>query len=393
MPVRSILLAATLLWATPALAQNRMWHAEGQRVVDGQGRDVKIRGANVGNWLMWEGYMFGGALTGSESVMMDRLAQTIGPEAARRFRRDVQDAYLTEDDVALMARTGFNTIRLPINYRSLVTDQDCLACDGQGWRHVDQLLGWARAHGMKVILDLHAAPGAQSGLPIADTTIGRKEFWSNRSDQVRAISLWAEIARRYAGNATVAGYDVLNEPQAPSSAVLASFYREVITAIRQNDPDHMIWLEGNQLASDLSVFDRPFGPNIGYSAHVYTFPFDRRRQRYAEAAALSQRLNAPMWIGEFGISDKNLAETVDMMDRPGIVGWSYWSWKYVAKDAAPCALRPPQEWLAVAPWVSGGIWRWKPKPDAVARGAEAFVGYMSSYRCKPNAEVMSALQP
>ena len=154
----------------------------------------------------------------------------------------------------------------------------------------------------------------------------------------------------------------------------------------------MIWLEGNQLSSDLSVFTSSFGPNVGYSTHVYTFPFDRREQRYAQAAALSQKLNAPMWIGEFGISDRNLSQTVAMMKRPGIAGWSYWSWKYVAKDAAPCDLQPPKEWASVAPWVTGGAFRMKPSAQAVQRGADALVSYLQRYRCTPNAGVMAALE-
>lgn len=384
--------AAALAVAPPASAQNRMWHSAGQRVVDGQGREVRLKGVNLGNWLMWESYMFGGAIAGSESVMMDRLAQALGPEQAQQFRRDLQDAYVTEADIALMARAGFNTIRLPINYRSLVDDADCLACDGQGWRHIDRLLAWSRAHGLKVILDLHAAPGAQSGLPIADTIIGRKAFWSNRANQVRTVELWTQIARRYAGNTAVAGYDVLNEPQAPSAATLRSFYQNAIAAIRSVDREHMIWVEGNQLSSDLSVFDRPLGENIGYSTHVYTFPFDRRRQRYAEAAALAARLNAPVWIGEFGISDRNLAETVGMIDAaPGVAGWSYWSWKYVARDAAPCDLAPPASWTAVAGWITGGMLRARPRPEAVARGAADLVAYLRGYRCVPDRSVMRAL--
>jgi endoglucanase len=385
--------AVLLLSAQPAAAQNRMWHAEGTRVVDGQGRAVATRGVNVGNWLMWEGYMMGGAIAGSESVMMARLAEAVGAEGARRFRREVQDAYLTEGDVALMARAGFNTIRLPINYRSLVTDAGCLACDGQGWRHIDRLLGWARAHGIKVILDLHAAPGAQSGLPIADTTIGRSRFWTDPAARARAVALWGEIARRYAGNDAVAGYDVLNEPQAPGAEPLRAFYREAVATIRRHDRDHLIWLEGNRLSSDLSVFDRGFGPNIGYSTHVYTFPVDRRRQRYAEASALARRLNAPVWIGEFGIGDRDLAGTVGMIERsPGVVGWSYWSWKYVARDAAPCDLAPPRAWTDVAPWLTGGVLRRRPSAEAVTKGAAAFTGYVRGYRCSPVAKVMAALR-
>lgn len=117
--------------------------------------------------------------------------------------------------------------------------------------------------------------------------------------------------------------------------------------------------------------------------------------RFYQMAAAWKRepgLNAPMWIGEFGISDPNLVETVGMMDRPGIAGWSYWSWKYVAKGAAPCALRPPQGWLAIAPWLSGGGRRWKPKPEAVTSGAEAFVSYLRGYRCDPDPSVMATLR-
>ena len=154
----------------------------------------------------------------------------------------------------------------------------------------------------------------------------------------------------------------------------------------------MIWLEGNQLSSDLSVFTSSFGPNVGYSTHVYTFPFERREQRYTQAAALSQKLNAPMWIGEFGISDRNLAQTVAMMKRPGIAGWSYWSWKYVVKDAAPCDLQPLKEWASVAPWVTGGAFRKKPSAQAVQRGVDSFVNYLQRYRCTPDAAVMAALK-
>ena len=66
---------------------------------------------------------------------------------------------------------------------------------------------------MWVILDLHAAPGGQgSDLAISDRDPAQPSLWDSAENQRRTVALWREIARRYADNPWVGGYDILNEP-------------------------------------------------------------------------------------------------------------------------------------------------------------------------------------
>ena len=296
------LLCVLMMPAVAAQARS-FWHIEGQQVVDGAGRPIVMHGINVGNWLLWEGWMLdAGAARGTETGMLDRLADALSPLSARDFMERYQEGYITENDVATMKQAGFNVIRVPIDWRALVSRPDCVACDGRGFEHLDQLVLWAERHGMHVIIDMHAVPGGQSRFLTADPSSGGAEYWKDPADQNMLVALWRAVAARYAASTTVAGYDLINEPNAPSGEALIEAYRRLIAVIRGVDPEHIIWLEGDRFAMDLSVFQQPMGPNIGYSSHVYIIGSDRRQEKLAAASALAARLDAPVWIGEFGQS-------------------------------------------------------------------------------------------
>ena len=57
--LRYVLALGLLVWLTSAaLAQSRFVHTSGTQLIDGTGRPVMLRGTNLGNWLVREGYMF-----------------------------------------------------------------------------------------------------------------------------------------------------------------------------------------------------------------------------------------------------------------------------------------------------------------------------------------------
>src|SRR6266849_3252857 len=120
-----------------------------------------------------------------------------------------------QDMLNQIARTGFNTIRLPfsnqlfdpaskpqgINYQ-LNPDLKGLS----GLALMDRIIQGARKVGLKVVLDRHD--------PTADL---RPALWyTEQVPQTRWIHDWVMLARHYQGNDTVIGADLDNEPHSPA---------------------------------------------------------------------------------------------------------------------------------------------------------------------------------
>jgi endoglucanase len=140
--------------AETAPVNNRMVHRDGNQIVDASGRPLKLRGVNLGGWLLWEPWMWGGHLLASESKLSGRLESVVGPAEMAKFRREVYDNFITEHDIQQISRLGFNVVRVPMNH-SLFEN------DAPGWPVLDRLLSWAEQYHVYVILDLHAAPGGR----------------------------------------------------------------------------------------------------------------------------------------------------------------------------------------------------------------------------------------
>ena len=134
------------------------------------GEKLFIRGTNLGNWLNPEGYMFGFQKVNSAHFIDEMLRQAVGPYATDLFWANFKNNYITEADIAFIASTGANTIRLPFHYK-LFTHEDYmgLAANQDGFQRMDQVVEWCRKYGLYVILDMHDAPGGQTGDNIDDS--------------------------------------------------------------------------------------------------------------------------------------------------------------------------------------------------------------------------------
>jgi endoglycosylceramidase len=185
----------------------------------------------------------------------------------------VASAYppLCQSDLAQMAALGFNSLRLPLSWSLLEPERGRFS-----QTYVDraaQVVDWARALGIYVIIDMHqnaysryVGPGqgvdlsANSGAPAwATLTDGissglflknQREangavfeafsnFWYNRSGiQDEYIAAVSFLAKRFNDDSAVAGYSVFNEPQPGwnlppgfEDLLLFPFYRRVIDAV------------------------------------------------------------------------------------------------------------------------------------------------------------------
>ncbi len=153
--------------------------AEGTQLVDDDG-PLRLRGVGLGNWLLAEGYMwaFGDEMSSPRQIER-RFVDLLGPERAEDFWRRFRDAFVTERDFELITAMGFDHVRLPINARG-VMDDDGGAIES-GFELIERAVRWSERHGLRILLDLHGAPGGQTGTNIDDSPNGIPElFMSSR---------------------------------------------------------------------------------------------------------------------------------------------------------------------------------------------------------------------
>lgn len=382
---RALLLALGLfLAAGPASAQPApgFVRAEGTRFVRPDGSTYKIKGMSFGNWLLPEGYMFKFKVQRSPREIEDVIAYLAGPEEAAKFWREFRDVYVGEDDFAFLQAAGFTTVRVPLHWKFFLDPKDPSEVDpdGEGWALIDRAIGWAKAHDIKLILDIHAAPGGQTGVN-HDDGVGYPLIFYVPEYQRRTITLWQAIAARYKDETTVLAYDLLNEPISPYHDIdylnprLEPLYQEIATAIREVDPNHPIILAAAQWSTNFGVFGPPFADNLGYTYHKFWASPERREvQDYVNFA---NRWGVPIFLGETGeLTDEWNAKYRAMNERFNI-GWSFWTYKNLDSRSTVSSITKPEGWDAIAAFGSVPRAQWdgmaKPAREAVAATLAAYI--------------------
>jgi hypothetical protein len=384
-----VLVAAS--FSPTALAQsshpsNPMLHQQDTKIVDGDGNEVKLRGFNLGGWLVWEGWIFGKGILTSETTILTRLQKAVGAERTEEFRTEVYDNFITEADIEKIAQAGFNCVRVPLHHKLFDSDL--------AWKLLDRLFDWCERHRVYVVLDLHAVPGGQSKLGTADPGDARHLVWDSEENQEKTVTIWKAIAARYRQRKIIAGYDLINEPVPPSGEALVSLYKRIIEAVWAEDPDHLIILEGGKLASDFSMFDKPLCLNQAFSFHMYNWLGDDRKKKLTVYQAFAQKQNTPLWVGEFGENSyEMIRSTVEMYERcPEINGWVYWTWKKApTRFPGVVVVKIPRDWEIVMDSVGSLLGGKMPDAATVSRGFEEFVEAVKVKNCDYDERMEKAL--
>ncbi len=366
------LLVALLLilgWFAPAAAQSLV-RTEGKNFVAPDGTPLSIKGISLGNWLMPEGYMFKFEVAKSPRQIYGAFDRLLGPERARAFWTEYRERYLGEDDIRFIKSVGFNTVRIPLHWDLFMTPDGAMS--GPGWALLDRVLGWAKAAGLYAIVDLHAAPGGQTGINHDDGPGYPLMFYVLR-DRDLTVRLWQAIAKRYAGDPTILGYDLLNEPIAPYHDTatlnprLEPFYKQVTEAIRAVDPGRVVILAAGQWSSSFDMFGPPFADNLAYTYH--SFWASTKRDSIQRHLNFSNRYDVPLFLGETGeLTDDWNAGFRKLHERHGI-GWSFWTYKNLDTPSTVVSIPRPDGWTEIVAFADG---RTKTKPaDALIDKAMA----------------------
>ena len=364
--------------------------AKDARLVDGSGRRLLLRGVGLGNWMLPEGYMwrFG---PGAESPReIERLtARLLGEAGAELFWERFRTDFITEGDFEVIAASGFDHVRLPINSR-LIQDDDGKPIEA-GYAMIDRLIGWCRAHSLWVLLDLHGAPGGQTGTNIDDSPRNLPELFLEPRYRQLTVRLWRDLAIRYRDETVVLGYDLLNEPlpnewQHSHAEALADLYRELTREIRLVDPNHLIVYEGAHWATNWDIFTEVWDENSLLQFHKYWSSPDTAS--ISEFLATRDRLGLPIYMGEGGENTAEWIYTAFRLYESHDIGWNFWPWKKIDTRTSPASIRPPEGWDRVVASVAD--------PTAITseeaqRAFDDLLDAMRIENCEWRSDVVAAL--
>ena len=109
---------------------NKFISVKGKQIIGTDGKEFLIRGTNLGNWLVPEGYMFKFNKTTSPRLIQEALTELVGPDEVTAFWKKYLANYITEADIHFIKSIGMNSIRVPFNYR-LFTEEEYLGGHGE----------------------------------------------------------------------------------------------------------------------------------------------------------------------------------------------------------------------------------------------------------------------
>jgi hypothetical protein len=145
-----------------------------------------------------------------------------------------------EEDFRLIARLGFNFVRLPLDYRLWIVGGDWEKIDAAAFADVDRAVEWGIRYNLHVCLNLHRAPGYCVNPPAEP----RNLFTDARAQRVCALH-WAFIARRYRDIPDRSlSFNLLNEPGTDDGPAYARVVAMLCEAIRREDPDRLVIADG-----------------------------------------------------------------------------------------------------------------------------------------------------
>jgi endoglycosylceramidase len=337
-------------------------HREGLHLVDQYGRIVIVHGLN----MVW------------------KRAPYAPPDTAAGF---------TTADADWLAKYGFNGARLGILWAGVTPNQPAVADPSyfQKWDRVVDLLAdrgiwmqfdqhqdmWNETYGGEGVPAWAAKrPSPYSLLPwipvpfpegywTPEVSTVFDNFWANKGGiQDSWATYWKLVAQHYKDQPYSMGYDLMNEPFAGlewSTCMLAgcpqTYTQELqpamtrgLQAVRQVDPQNIVWWEPQQLASGVQTptyFTAPAGgeQNLGFSWHNYcTWVFlqsagvplvssDSCRSftnnREDNAISQSETMGAAPLMSEWGATDDVTAIGIDAdVADERQMGWMYWAYKH-----------------------------------------------------------------
>lgn len=337
----------------------------------------KIRGVNLGNWLVLEKWMSPELFAGVEAEDETDLCAKLPRAELMRRLKEHRDTYITLEDFKWIAARGVNVIRLPVPHFVFDDCEPYVGCV----EYVDKAFGWAKEAGVRILIDLHTARDCQNGFDNGGICGVCK--WHTKPENIQhTVDLLEKLAGRYGDLDALFGIELLNEPVSEEVfqfsqkrysfgddkrgegssfvplTVLYDFYKRGYRAIRKHMGEDKVVMfhDGFRPNAWYDFMADPELKNVMMDTHIYLAmsPLDPAAtaadnmklvfEKYAKQVALMQS-RFPTVVGEWCLAHKNDQAVTDTQKALShrlvadaqlsvweqCAGYFFWSYKLLSK--------------------------------------------------------------
>ena len=358
----------------------------------------KIKGVNLGNWLVLEKWMLPELFAGTGAEDEVWLNRKMNPAELKEKMKEHRDTFITEKDFAFIKDQGIGLLRIPVPYFIFGDREPFHGCI----EYLDKAFDWAEKYSLQILIDLHTVPGSQNGYDNGGIT-GVCKWCKNPQEVEFALTVLEQLAERYKNRTGLYGIEVLNEPisflvyaTAPSTGkavdkeeakgsgyvplpFLENFYRDAYKRLRKILPEDktIVFHDGFRLRHWGRFFRKENMKNVVLDTHIYIFAMEsfvpiHKPWVYQIYIKSQQRLirriqkDVPVVVGEWCICNKYAEKTDSGMSAEAAAkrrreryleiaalqlqawseskGWIYWSYQFKPNRKEPLDERWKESW-------------------------------------------------
>ena len=190
-------------------------------------RIMKVKGVNLGNWLVLEKWMSPALFAGTTAEDEYYLPRQLSKEVYEARIKIHRSEYITERDFVTIKSMGMEAVRIPVPYFIFGDREPFIGCIEE----LDKAFNWAEAYGLQILIDLHTAPLGQNGFDNGGICGVCK--WSKHPEEVEfVLSVLERLAERYGERKGLWGIEVINElPEEKFDSVVLAVAHQLFTGI------------------------------------------------------------------------------------------------------------------------------------------------------------------
>lgn len=181
------------------------------------------------------------------------------------YTKEHYDSFIKAEDFENVKNMGYDHIRVPLDYEIIETEEGEFIEDG--FKYIDFAIENCKKNGLRMVLDLHRAPGYSF-----DPGHNKSGLFDSEALQERFYDIWKELAKRYGHEVDMLCFELLNEvTNKEFQPTWNKMIRHTIELIREVASDMRIIVGGynNNSAEAVKALDMPYDDKVVYTFHFY----------------------------------------------------------------------------------------------------------------------------